>query len=194
MYQWDNGIMGYLITGRREEGTSVCGMVVTREIVPSDCDRVSEDFFCKKGETLKESLSNQNGTTGMHRYALSKLRNSSAHFTHFVCPSGHWTHKLLACDAQSACQHNDDSGRSGGSDAISLATLCQTPLSALFTCRDGVEQVAYSLVCDHSQDCLDASDEDFCVHSSCSGSWQFECNNKQVSSMLVDRREMEMER
>ena len=194
MYQWDNGVMGYLVTGMRDEGSSVCGMMTTREIVPSDCNRVSEDFFCENEETLKESLSNQNDATGKRRDPFSKFSNSSALFTHVACPSGHWTHKFLACDTQTACWHNDDSERSSGSDAISLTTLCQSPLSALFTCRDGVEQVAYSLVCDHSQDCLDASDEDFCVHPSCSGSWQFECNNKQVSSTLMDRREMEIER
>ena len=187
MYQWDNGVMGYLVTGMRDEGSSVCGRMTTQEIVLIGCDSKSEDFFCEKGETLKESLSNQNDATRKCRDMLSKLSNSSAHFTCFACPSGHWTHKFLACDTQSACWHNDDSERSSGSDAISLATLCQSPLSSLFTCRDDVEQMAYSLVCDHSQDCLDASDEDFCVHPSCSGSWQFECNNKQVRSMLMDR-------
>ena len=194
MYQWDNGVIWHFIGEERAESLSFCGTIrKTFNIHTLPCSYKSEEFFCEKGETLKESFSNQNIATGMGRDPFSKLSNSSAFFTHIVCPSGHWTHKFLACDTQSDCWQSDDLGPSSGRDAISLAILCQSPLSALFTCRDGVEQVAYSLVCDHSQDCLDASDEDFCVHPFCSSSWQFECNNKQVRSTLVDRREVETE-
>ena len=199
MYQWDDGVMEYLVTGMSDKDSSMygttCGTITTHRIWLRYCDeKKSGDFFCEKWENLKESLSNQNGATGMRSDLFPKLTNTSANFTHVVCPSGYWTHKFLACDTQSACHHNDDSVRSSRNDVISLVTLCQSPLSALFTCRDRMEQVAYSLVCDHSQDCLDASDEDFCDYPSCSGSWQFECNNKQVSSMLMDRGEMETER
>ena len=106
---------------------------------------------------------------------------SSLHLPHVVCSSGHYTHEFLACDVRSACQRRDTSGQSSNNEDTESA-LCR---SRLFTCRNGIEHVPYSLVCDHSQDCLDSSDEDFCVHPSCYDARQFECSNKQVLKYKV---------
>ena len=137
-------------------------------------------FLCEEDETPEQTYTSQNGAPGRRRIVLSQLSNSSAPVPHVICPSGHWTHELLACDVKSACWQHGQPGDSSGRGTRSMTSLCQSPLSVLFTCRNGVGHVPYSLVCDHSQDCLDFSDEDFCVHPSCSGSWQFECVSKQV--------------
>ena len=105
-----------------------------------------------------------------------KLSNLTSSYT--VCPDGHWTHTFLACDMQSDCWEHGSFAQNGRGDAgRNMTSLC---LSTLFTCNSGVELVSYSLVCDHTKDCLDDSDEDFCVYPSCSGSQQFECYSKEV--------------
>ena len=102
---------------------------------------------------------------------VQKVNSTSAPtgFPVASCSSGHYTHVFLACDVQSACQQRGNVGGSDGRDD-SAAVLCTSTLEMLFTCRNGVEHVPYSLVCDHLEDCLDSSDENFCVHPPCSGS------------------------
>ncbi|PVD34542.1 hypothetical protein C0Q70_05817 [Pomacea canaliculata] len=39
-----------------------------------------------------------------------------------------------------------------------------------FACIDGIRTLPFTLVCDHRYDCLDNSDEEFCVHRQCSDS------------------------
>ena len=46
----------------------------------------------------------------------------------------------------------------------------------LFICEDGVQTLAFTLVCNHQQDCRDGSDEDRCVFEECEG---FLCDNLQ---------------
>ena len=46
----------------------------------------------------------------------------------------------------------------------------------LFICEDGVQTLAFTLVCNHQQDCRDGSDEDRCVFEACEG---FLCDNLQ---------------
>ena len=134
----------------------------------------SKVFLCKKEGTHKSRIMEY----GFHVH-LPYLDNSTVGFPHAVCSAGHYTHKFLACDIQSDCRQRDPLGKSRESDDT-LVTLCKSMLATLFTCRNDIEHVPYSLVCDHSQDCLDSSDEDFCVHPPCSGRGLFECANKQV--------------
>ena len=138
---------------------------------------VSLRSLCEK-EDLSETGTPKNGLSGKPFVQLPSSDNDSVGFLHVVCSSGHYTHLFLACDVRSDCLQHDPLGQSNGSDT--LMALCTSILGTLFTCRNGVGRVPYSLVCDHSQDCLDSSDEDFCVYPSCSSSWQFECENRQV--------------
>ena len=145
-----------------------CGSTYTRSVL------------CEEGPPEQMSTI-QNDAFSRHRLQLPKLGYSSIHFPYVVCPLGHWTHTFLACDMRSACWQRGSFRQSSGRDVRrNVPSFCRSTLSALFTCRTGVNHVPYSLVCDHSRDCPDSSDEDFCVHPSCSGSWQFECTNKQV--------------
>ena len=105
---------------------------------------------------------------------------------HVQCPAGHLTHELLACDAHSYCWEQFDVTASDGRKTSTSSSSCLAPLTSVppsFSCASGPERVPYSMVCDHSRDCLDSSDEDFCVFPLCHGSGQFECNNKQVRSL-----------
>ena len=140
-------------------------------------DLITRYFLCEEDETHAVVYWN----TTRRATELSNFTVSSASVPHTVCPSGHWTHVFLACDMMSECwgrgglkqnRENDPEGNK--------RSQCGSILSALFTCTNGMQHVPYSLMCDHIQDCMDASDEDFCVYPSCSGSERFECANEQV--------------
>ena len=184
MHQGEDCTMGYFLKHKQFERPPVCGQLSSRfKVNILHCLEKAQYFFCEKEEAPEapeETSTGESEISGIRHIQLSNPRNFSVPFTHAVCPSGHWTHEFLACDIQSACWADDDAGQSSGSETRSLTSRCQSPLSELFTCRNGLEHVPYSLVCDHSRDCLDFSDEDFCVHPPCSASWQFECNNRQV--------------
>ena len=138
-------------------------------------------FLCEEGGNYAEMHYSGQNSPGRLELELSKEANFSIFFPHAICPPGHWTHEFLVCDPRSNCYQYDHMRPTSGLGKLRNAmSQCQTILQTQFTCRNGVGRVPYSLVCDHSQDCLDLSDEDFCVHPSCSGSWQFECVNMQV--------------
>ena len=88
------------------------------------------------------------------------------------CPEGHITHVSLAYDAYTACWTND------GKDIDFLAQYPTFPTRPLpsFACTGGLEDVPYTLVCDHRHDCPDSSDEEFCVFPRCSGSDFLQCS------------------
>ena len=179
MYQWEDGTIAYFLKGKKFESFSACGIFNNRKVKLVDCETPwINDFLCE-GDEEKDYV--DTGGHGAQGIDFSRPRNTSIHFMRVICPSGHWTHQFLACDLQSVCWHSNSFGKSSGSDGRrKIAAQCQSPLSTLFTCRKSGEHVPYSLVCDHSHDCMDASDEDFCSYPSCLGSWQFECTNKQV--------------
>ena len=180
MYYWDDSTMAYFLWTKKLSKTLSCGLLAGIYLYSVACTRKEDYFLCEKVETPEVHV-NQNSACERCSIQLSKSGNLSISLPHVMCPSGHWTYGFLACDIKSSCwRRHRNSGRSSGSESRSLTSLCQSPLSELFTCRNGLEHVPYSLVCDHSQDCLDFSDEDFCVHPSCSSSLQFECSNKQV--------------
>ncbi|KAK7092030.1 hypothetical protein V1264_009639 [Littorina saxatilis] len=118
---------------------------------------------------------------------------------------GHMTHSFLSCDPQSHCgtrqlysdcsisiphvsgasvprKNNadlaEDDARYNISGSNSDASFTAGDVRvAMFVCEDGRSTVPYSLVCDFREDCDDASDEAWCVHSEqCVG---FTCRNGQ---------------
>ena len=151
-------------------------------------------YFCQQRVTryslCEKDTSPEKASTSFLAFRISRRRelqhskpimSLGRNLTSVVCPFMHWTRSFLACDERSAClQKENVLQESGRSIEKSLTSLCQSPLSTLFTCRTGEERVSYSLVCDHRQDCLDGSDEDFCVYPSCFIADQFECFNEQV--------------
>ena len=181
--QWENGAVAYisrytLVISNTALVSQFCGMIGLDRLSMEHCDyAITNTFLCKEGGTPAEIHKSDQNALGRRGFQLSKAANSSILSAFNICSSGHWTHKLLACDPRSNC-YQDYQSRSG--KLRNVRSPCQTILQTQFTCRNEVGQVPYSLVCDHSQDCLDSSDEDFCVHPTCSASWQFECVNMQV--------------
>ena len=109
------------------------------------------------------------------------------------CPGGHVTHSFLACDVQSACWGDDFVTYHSGGDgwAVPTSSSCRAPLTSLppsFECSEESrgQRVPYSMVCDHRPDCVDGSDEDFCVFPECDQNSQFQCNNKQVGLLVLN--------
>ena len=183
MYQWDDGTLSYSNRYTKFVWPPSIGIVdraVSLLIVSTSHKDpgYSKVFLCEK-EELSDTPTAKNGLSRKPQVELPQSDDDSISFPHVVCSSGHYTHWFLACDAQSHCMQRGPSRQGGGSNDALMA-LCMSLLGTLFTCRNGVEHVPYSLVCDHSQNCMDSSDEDFCVHPSCSGSRLFECANKQV--------------
>ena len=183
MYQWEDGTLSHSSRYTRLTWPPSFGIMDRAGsllIVPAshkDPD-YNNVFLCEKEEP-SDTPTAKNGLSRKPQVELPQSDDDSISFSHVVCFSGHYTHRFLACDAQSHCMQRGPSRQGSGSNDALMA-LCISVLSTLFTCRNGVEHLPYSLVCDHSQDCLDSSDEDFCVHPSCSGSRLFECANKQV--------------
>lgn len=88
------------------------------------------------------------------------------------CPLKHMTRNFLACDLKSSCFATDQ-------QKSETCTAEVPPAGPYFTCRNQIERVPYSLVCDYRADCCDHSDEDFCQFPVCGGQLYL-CANKQV--------------
>ena len=184
MYQWEDGTVGHHYRYHRRAlppswaGMDYAGLLRIIALVHT---REVKTKLCEK-EEIPEDRTQVHDLSETPDLPRPSPANSPAGFPHVVCSSGHYTHDFLACDAQTACQQGDSPGLSRGSNAV-VTARCESTLATLFTCKNDVEYVPYSLVCDYNPDCLDSSDEDFCVYPPCSGSWLFECTNKQVMEL-----------
>ena len=184
--QWEDGAIAYITQYKlpllKSMSTPLCGMIRLDGLYMEPCTpSFTITFLCEEAGNPAEIHSSDKHSSGRLEFQLSKENNFSILFPYAICPSGHWTHEFLACDRRSDCYQYAHIRPASGSGALrKVSSQCDTILQTQFSCKDGVGRVPYSLVCDHSQDCLDSSDEDFCVHPSCSGSWQFECVNMQV--------------
>ncbi|KAK7451158.1 hypothetical protein BaRGS_00039870, partial [Batillaria attramentaria] len=150
------------------------GLFVVQEFIQFK----TTSHLCELQESPEENLFMQNRTrSSTIRLAVSTNQNQSLDTPHVVCPDGHVTHMLLACDAQSACWAREAIGNDIRWGVPSYAS-CPAPITSrppMFSCRSGVQHVPYSLVCDHRQDCNDASDEDFCDFEQCGGDTPIQC-------------------
>ena len=117
-------------------------------------------------------------------------RNTSSPFAENLisCPASHITFTFLACDVLSRCYaESDDVIYVDQSRDYHLPTRssCPAPLTSLppaLLCQNGGHRVAYTLVCDHRDDCGDGSDEDFCVFPPCEMNAPLQCSSsKEVS-------------
>ena len=179
-YRWDDNTMAYL---PKYDTGYIDNIRCSRTTPEGKLTMLSCNSFAHKQILCERNWPEEaQASSGRQNIQLSKPSSSfGKNITEIVCPAGHWTRKFLACDARSACRQNRKHVRNNENDVKGgLMPLCLSFLSTLFTCRATADGVSYSLVCDHSQNCPDASDEDFCVYPSCSTSKQFECFNKQV--------------
>ena len=105
-------------------------------------------------------------------------------FRYAVCPLGHVTHELLACDVRSSCWSDDNNTRRAWGFPWRGPCESQRNYPPSFTCADGVTHVPYSLVCNHGDDCHDGSDETFCTFPACQGQRPLQCG---ASAQVQDR-------
>ncbi|KAL8597223.1 hypothetical protein ACOMHN_051536 [Nucella lapillus] len=99
------------------------------------------------------------------------------------CRDNHTAHTFLACDVSTNC--------SALSPDVVLACSHEfSPPVPFFTCKNHMEHVPYTLVCDFRSDCCDSSDEDFCHFPACDSKTEYECaDGKQCigSSHVCDK-------
>ncbi|XP_070179106.1 G-protein coupled receptor GRL101-like [Littorina saxatilis] len=86
-----------------------------------------------------------------------------------ACQDEHVTFPFLPCQSPSLQVYLSDNFT-----AIKKPVQEEIPS---FTCDNGVQQVPYTLLCDHRQECSDNSDEDFCQFQPCSGSTPLQCGS-----------------
>ena len=138
---------------------------------------------------LCEFSSNQAFSRRRQNLQPSTLKANMKHYPvdHVICPEGHVTHALFACDARTSCwaeRHHVEVDLTG-SPVEGSCPAPVAPLPPYFRCQRGLQVVAYTVVCDHREDCADGSDEDFCVFPACRPGTEIMCNNEQVG--LVKR-------
>ena len=125
-------------------------------------------------------------TEGSPIFLLPPSAQTLLSIPHIRCPEDHLTHPAFACDVTSLCWASNDVAFSRDRESWELpsSALCPvvglTSLPPSYACADGTEYVPYTLVCDFRQDCLDNSDEEFCVFPPCDIVSQFQCRSKQV--------------
>ncbi|KAL8574516.1 hypothetical protein ACOMHN_060186 [Nucella lapillus] len=128
--------------------------------------------LCELGKPGEANSSQEESSSMPYRQVLPDPHNQIIPFPHLACPGGHVTHIALICDSKSCFPQsflsNDDL------DPPSCRVDIH-PLPPSFVCRGGHESVAYTLVCDYRQDCVDGSDESFCVFQPCSGDRPYQC-------------------
>ena len=107
--------------------------------------------------------------------------HSAGHYV--VCPKRHLTHAFLLCDAACDCYADTDIVYERSSAFYDIPVSgCPAPLTSLppsFACSSGAQRVPYTLLCDYRQDCIDGSDEAFCVHTDCHVSTPLRCGLSQ---------------
>ena len=133
-------------------------------------------YLCSVSDNV---LSNKTTIEILQKDASAKFKDAKK----FVkCPKQHYTFEFLACDKSSDCwpeQHTEEDMK----EQYRQAWFCSFKPHdnpPMFKCGQGLEQVSYSLVCDHQPDCVNGADESFCVYETCSMSSHFRCQNKQV--------------
>ena len=148
-----------------------CGMISDDEFFYEmmDCDeRVTSQFLCEFypiGSIHRKVQSTDSSSIVFSQTNEDEMRLRLPAASR--CPDGHMILDFLSCDPATDCFAKTD------------VDTCETEnggVIPLFICEDGVQTLAFTLVCNHQQDCRDGSDEDRCVFEACEG---FLCDNLQ---------------
>lgn len=143
---------------------------------PIPCAKQEENahILCK----ITSGIADDSAAENAQKVIFPEISNATLdHVSHVLCPDGHVTHAFLACDVTARCW-------SSGVTSSCLAPV--TPLPPLFACANGVQHVAYNLVCDRLSQCDDQSDEAFCLYKECDVDKPFFCTNGQVRSLWLN--------
>ncbi|KAK7487219.1 hypothetical protein BaRGS_00021571 [Batillaria attramentaria] len=187
-WQWSDGTIAYYLKIAGFSDPPYCAAFhkdaenATLTVINCDDSKNAPSFVCEM-KTEVDQIQGSESSAGA-RTRNSPQANASGIFLQTLsasqsprgltlCPAQHRTHLFLACDSGSACWVD-------GYGASASCAAPMTPLPPSFTCRNRIESVPYTLVCDHRSDCSDGSDEDFCQYPSCNPLTQFSCGGKQV--------------
>ena len=184
MSRWIDNVINYSIRGK--EATmplSVGGKACSAYNRFNDFDTKLSFSFCTgiylNNYVCEKPAHRTNDESGLDRTSLfpaEQPKNKLA-MPFIRCPSRHVTHDFLACHGQSRCRTDPSKSRCFfSSSAITSEEL--TSFTLKFPCVTVKERIPYTFVCDYRKDCVDASDEVFCVHANpnCTG---FTCENGQ---------------
>ena len=177
--QWNDGksALDFAFADLKLKRYPSCGIIFddgTWKYEMTDCNaRVTSQFLCefypiRSSRTKEGNTANISNSDILLSPSYANKQKMTLRLPALAtCPNGHVTHDFLSCDPATDCF------------AETYVDTCETEnggVIAPFTCEDGVQTVAFTLVCDHRQDCRDGSDEDRCVFEACEG---FLCDNTQ---------------
>ncbi|PVD29173.1 hypothetical protein C0Q70_11770 [Pomacea canaliculata] len=126
-------------------------------------------FMCEFPKTNNVSAIPQTSPT--YPVIIANNTPDSVQSVSFVkCSHRHVAIDFLSCAKDSNCDVKRD---------ISMCELPGKGSFPMFKCDDNVQTIPYTLVCDYRPDCVDNSDENFCVIPECT---KFLCRNQQCIS------------
>ena len=172
--QWEDKTVAYFVkahhTGHRKHQ---CGQFIFQnihdEIGFGECSRASHiDYVCEVPSIVDVAKTKN----VMQLDTPSKF--SRLPIANVQCPEGHLTHVFLACDALSSCFSLGDPSTDSPCDNS------KETFQNMFVCDNEIQDVPYTLVCNHHPDCGDKSDEEFCIFLTCDDRHPHRCPNYQV--------------
>ena len=167
MWQWSDQSFAYFVHLRGEHVFPSCAALPwgwDNYSITFPCDQATNaDFLCEyDSEKQPPSL-----LLRKRQLLFPVLRDPAESFraatnvSVVACPQGHVTHDFLSCDPSSHCGREQYAARCRTERGGSMPT---------FACENRIRTLPFTLVCDHRPDCMDNSDEEFCVHEECSDS------------------------
>ena len=158
VYQWTSGSFNY--HGRFFQLTDypVCGAYTYQTWMwREQVFRCHEDFDLARAYSLCEDKPTERraqkdvSTQSVQLHSANISSSSSIRLVQ--CSSGHSIQLFVSCEPRSECAPVSES----------TATSSRCP-STLFACETSRDHVSYTMVCNNRRDCLDGSDETFCVY------------------------------
>ena len=161
MWQWCDESFAYFVHLRGEHVFPSCAALPWgwgNYSVTFPCNEATNaDFICEyDSETTPARPMKRELLFPVARDSVEKFR--AKNISVVTCPGGHVTHDFLSCDPATYC----------GKDQY--VAWCKTEKGGsmpTFECDNGIRTLPFTLVCDHRPDCLDNSDEEFCVYETC---------------------------
>ena len=163
---WTDNTLAYNVpyTTDISDRSKQCGFIqkdtAGKVTMISKCGQlVSSDILCQVARFTAPSQS--------ERIEVQFPDDRNFSLPHAVCKN-HVTLSFLPCDVSLVDRSCD----------VTAGSQClRDQKYPDFLCRSGGQQVSYSFLCDHRQDCWDDSDEDFCSLGECAHSMAMPCGS-----------------
>ncbi|KAL8570306.1 hypothetical protein ACOMHN_011327 [Nucella lapillus] len=163
MWQWSDESLAYFVHLKGEHVFPSCAALPwgwDNYSITFPCDEATNaDFICEYESNRSKKILNREIQFPVLSYSEKKYGFDNV--TVVLCPEGHLTHDFLSCDPSTHCQKHQYVAWCHTTHGGSMPT---------FACENGIRTLPFTLVCDHRPDCLDNSDEEFCVHKQCADS------------------------